>query len=69
MYSESVDMVIHSILITAVLYAIMLYVFKQSNSVATDRSIFIGANVLIYMVLFGHSFPPGKMNPNINIFK
>lgn len=59
------SMVLHCILITAVLYAIMVYLLKQSNNVALDRSILIGAVVLIYMILYGHTFPPGKINPNI----
>jgi hypothetical protein len=58
-------MVIHCIVITAVLYLLMVYLLKQSRPVATDRSILLGAIVLIYMTLFGHSFPPGKINSNI----
>jgi hypothetical protein len=58
-------MIIHSILITAVLYAIMVYLLNQSIPVATDRSVLIGAIILVYMTLFGHAFPPGKINPNI----
>ena len=58
-------MVIHCIVITAVLYVLMVYVLKQSVPVATDRSVLIGAIVLIYMTLFGHAFPPGRINPNI----
>ncbi len=58
-------MVLHCILITAVLYFIMFYLLKQSSNVAIDRSILIGAIILIYMIVYGHSFPPGKINPNI----
>ena len=58
-------MVIHSILIIAILYVVMTKLLKQSVPVATDRSVLIGAFVLIYMTLFGHSFPPGKMNDQI----
>ena len=58
-------MVIHCIVITAVLYVLMVYILKQSVPVATDRSVLIGAIVLIYMTLFGHSFPPSRINPNI----
>ena len=58
-------MVLHSIVITAILFVVMTKLFKQSVSVATDRSILIGTAILAYMILFGHSFPPGKMNPNI----
>jgi hypothetical protein len=58
-------MIVHSIIITAILYVLMVYVLKQSVPVATDRSILIGATVLIYMTLYGHTFPPGRINPNI----
>ena len=58
-------MVIHCIVITAVLYVIMTKVLKQSIPVATDRSILLGTIILAYMILFGHSFPPGKINSNI----
>ena len=58
-------MVIHSIVITAILYIIMTKFLKQSIQIATDRSILIGTIILLYMILFGHSFPPGKINPNI----
>jgi len=65
MQEDGTQMVLHCIIITAVLYAIMKYALKQSNPVAIDRSILIGAVLLIYMILYGHSFPPGKINPNI----
>ena len=58
-------MFIHSIVITILLYALMVYLLKQSVPVAMDRSILIGAIVLIYMILFGHSLPSSKINPNI----
>ena len=58
-------MVIHSIVITAILLVIMTKMLKQSVPVARDRSILIGSIILMYMILFGHSFPPGKINPNI----
>ena len=58
-------MVIHSIVITAILLVIMTKMLKQSVPVARDRSILIGSIILMYMILFGHSFPPGKVNPNI----
>jgi len=65
MDSNGFVMVIHSILITSILFVIMSKFLKQSVPVATDRSILIGGVVLIYMILYGHSFPPGKLNPNI----
>ena len=57
-------MVLHSALIAAALYLVMLYLLKQSQQRAEDRSILIGAVVLAYMVLFGHGLPK-KINHNI----
>ena len=57
-------MFIHSAIITAVLYVIMKLILKQSEMVAQDRSILIGAFVLVYMILFGHSLPT-NINKNI----
>ena len=58
------SMVIHSAIIAAILYVIMIFIFKQSSSKAQDRSILIGAIILIYMILFGHGMP-GRINENI----
>ena len=55
---------IHSVVITIILYLIMKYILKQSNPVAIDRSILIGALILIYMILFGHHLPT-HINKNI----
>lgn len=57
-------MVIHSAIITVILYVIMKFVFKQSEMVAQDRSCLFGANVLIYMIMFGHGWPT-SINKNI----
>jgi hypothetical protein len=57
-------MFIHSAIITIVLYVIMKFMLKQSDSMSQDRSILIGAIVLIYMILFGHSLP-NQINKNI----
>jgi putative effector of murein hydrolase len=54
--------VLHSIVITAVLYLFMRHVLKQSVDMSTNRSILLGTVVLIYMILFGHNFPPKKLN-------
>jgi hypothetical protein len=58
-------MFIHSAIITVILYVIMKFLLKQSDMVAQDRSILIGALILVYMILFGHSLP---RNINRNIF-
>jgi hypothetical protein len=57
-------MFIHSVIITAILYAIMKFILKQSEMVAQDRSILIGALSLVYMILFGHGLPT-HVNKNI----
>lgn len=57
-------MVIHSAIITVILYVIMKFLLKQSESKAQDRSILLGAIVLIYMILFGHGLP-NHINGNI----
>jgi hypothetical protein len=57
-------MFIHSSIITIVVYIIMKYILKQSESKAQDRSILLGAIVLIYMILFGHGLPT-HINGNI----
>ena len=54
-------MLLHSVVITLVLYIIMVYGLKQSNMQAQNRSLLIGAVLLIYMILFGHGLPT-KMN-------
>jgi predicted neutral ceramidase superfamily lipid hydrolase len=54
-------MVLHSLIIGIVLWALMLFVLKQKNEVAERRSILIAAVALIYMILFGHGLPT-KLN-------
>jgi hypothetical protein len=57
-------MLLHSILIGLLLYVIMIFLMKQPARIAEDRSVLLGALVLIYMVLFGHGLPT-KVNRNI----
>ena len=47
----------HSIIITVILYIIMKFFLKQSETMSLNRSILIGALALIYMILFGHGMP------------
>lgn len=55
-------MLLHSLLIGIVIYLGMVYGLRQSPMVAENRSVVIGAVVLIYMVVFGHGLP-GRINP------
>jgi len=57
-------MLLHSILIGILLYIIMIFLLKQPAHIAEDRSVLLGALVLVYMVLFGHGLP-NKINRNI----
>jgi hypothetical protein len=57
-------MVVHSLILGVILYAIMTCVLRQQAIVAENRSILIAAVVLIYMIVFGHGLPV-RMNPLI----
>jgi len=57
-------MLFHALVIALVLYLVMVFLLKQKCAVAENRSILIGAVVVIYMILFGHGLP-GTLNKNI----
>ena len=57
-------MLLHSIIIGLILYIVMVFVFKQNDKVAENRSILIAAVILIYMIIFGHSIP-NKINGDL----
>ena len=57
-------MVLHSVVIGLILYALMVFVFNQNPLIAESRSILIAAFLLIYMILFGHGMPT-KLNKNL----
>jgi hypothetical protein len=48
---------LHSSILTIILYLLMIFGLKQSQNMALNRSILIGALALIYMILFGHGLP------------
>jgi hypothetical protein len=47
----------HAFIITLVLYVLMKFALGQSQTMALNRSILLGALVLAYMILFGHGLP------------
>ena len=47
----------HAFIITIILYFIMKFILKQTDTMSLNRSILIGALALIYMILFGHGMP------------
>ena len=62
---ESVlTMLLHSAVIGVILYVFMVYVLKQRQVVAENRSVVLAAIVLIYMVMFGHGMPT-KVNKDL----
>ena len=50
-------MIFHAVIIGVLLYILMIFVLKQKQPVAENRSILLAAVVLIYMILFGHGLP------------
>jgi hypothetical protein len=57
-------MFLHAIIIGIFLFLFMIFVLGQKKVVAENRSILISAFILIYMILFGHSFPT-SINKNL----
>ena len=57
-------MLVHSVVIGIAVYAIMVFLLKQSPAVAENRSILIASAVLIYMIVFGHGLP-GRINAQL----
>ena len=47
----------HAFIIAIILYLIMRFALRQSQTMAMNRSILIGAVALVYMILFGHGLP------------
>lgn len=56
---------LHSIVIFVVLYFGMTMALGQSKEVACTRSAILTALAFVYMVAFGHKFPPGAINPSL----
>jgi len=57
-------MLLHSTIIGILLYFFMIFILKQRQAVAENRSILIAAFLLIYMILFGHGLP-NTINKNL----
>jgi hypothetical protein len=61
---SGLTMLLHSAIIGIVLYLIMVYILKQRQVVAENRSVLLAAVVLIYMIVFGHGMPT-KINKDL----
>jgi hypothetical protein len=64
MTERGLTMLVHSVVIGIAVYAIMVFLLKQSPVVAENRSILIASAVLIYMIVYGHGLP-GRMNSQL----
>ena len=62
---HSLEHIVHSVVLGAILYFGMVNGLQQDKEVALDRSTLIAALFLAYMVLYGHNLPT---NINKNIF-
>jgi len=62
--NSSFNHLLHSVILGVLLYFIMVFILKQSYSVAQDRSMLLAGLVFVYMMLFGHSLPK-SVNRNI----
>jgi hypothetical protein len=57
-------MLVHSVIIGILLYLFMIFILKQKQIVAENRSILFAALILVYMILFGHKLPT-SINKNL----
>lgn len=57
-------MVLHSVIIGIILYALMVFGLGQKQSVAENRSVLIASIILVYMIVFGHGLPT-KINKGL----
>jgi hypothetical protein len=57
-------MLMHSAIIGILLYLFMIYILKQTQVVAENRSILLAAFILAYMILYGHGLPT-SINKNL----
>lgn len=55
-------MLLHSVIIGVLLYLFMIFILGQNQIVAENRSILLGALMLVYMILFGHGLPTSINN-------
>jgi len=62
---QNLEHVMHAVILGIALCFVMVQFLGQSQEMACSRSIVIASLALIYMIMFGHSFPPGRINPSL----
>tara|TARA_Y100000766_G_C18723230_1_gene515018 strand:+ start:197 stop:397 length:201 start_codon:yes stop_codon:yes gene_type:complete len=63
-HERGLNMIIHASLFAIVCFIFMRFSLNLSQSKSEDRSIALGALVLLYMLLFGHRLPT-RINQNL----
>ena len=63
MGQASMEHLVHSVILGVVLYLGMTMGLGQSKETACGRSCVLAAAAYIYMIMFGHTFHPGRLNP------
>jgi hypothetical protein len=53
-----VAMVFHGLWVGVVLFLVLKFLFQVSTQKAESWAVLVGLVVSLYMVLFGHKFPP-----------
>ena len=61
----NLEHVFHSAILVVLLYLGMVYILKQGKKKAMSRSVLIASLALVYMILFGHNFPPTNLNADL----
>lgn len=61
---RGLTMLLHSAVISIVIFLIMKYGLKKDLKNSENTSLLFGSIILIYMILFGHGLP-NKINKNL----
>lgn len=61
---RGLTMFLHSAIISLIAYFLMIFLLKQRQKMAENRSLLLFCFVLAYMILFGHGLP-NKLNPGL----
>jgi len=64
---KNCEHVFHALILGVVLYFGMVYLLKQSKEMACSRSVLLAGIALVYMIMFGHNFPPKGLNPSLGL--
>jgi len=62
---QNLEHVMHAAILCVVLYFGMTKLMSLGSDKACGLSIIISSSALIYMIIYGHQFPPGATNPSL----